>query len=724
MQTYDFLKECNSAMGFHEEKEVSDLMENELDIMDLFEESSEKTSGLTDDLFDQLLEDEDVEKTSKDVVYALENFSTVSTEISPEFNPKAYINSLAPLTPLEEDYVYFISQLVNSITKTPVAASFDAFIAHEYENIYKDRKFPGKEEALYEYCRNRYLANISFEIFKTVADQPLGFLHLLAFPYREAEEQDVKIILENYKNSAFNITDVWNFSFVPEDTIHICSLQAKCKFDRDEIKTFSHEQEPIHFYLQLKDAGIYNHDDYKKYVELGSYAIYATGMLAGNTEITNVICKRKDCKECIEYLGTVPITCITKYKDAAYLGKILKFIHLYGEHEDFINRFFVTENGLGLHLDSYLDDAHFMQTIIENPMEYIYFLLRELCSGIRLNITACEFDDSFLMKLFDSLYLGHITKWDVALYIIISQQNNELADQLKTTDFFDSCECFIWNYICSLMDISRVELPERSTPVMYQFRFRSSSLVVNIYELINHFDFYSERIKKYVATSSVIRYGKIQNIGCCFSFGRDTSSYKKLQETDKPYHCSLHAWLERLSEHEEFLTPRDVLRFNTILLQKAKIENSLVETVGKFCKVLRNVDANKFVGYDLIFNFLYHNPKYCILMSQKRFAEVVRSLQNAILMDNSSDMSFIFLYNLFSRLLNMKVQISSVPVILTKEERIFIECNQRTIANYESLYNFIRYFDSTIESVQKISAQVKSCKIERKENCIVVAMWQ
>ena len=274
------------------------------------------------------------------------------------------------------------------------------------------------------------------------------------------------------------------------------------------------------------------------------------------------------------------------------------------------------------------------------------------------------------------------------------------------------------------MDISRVELPEKSTPVMYQFRFRSSSLVVNIYELINHFDFYSERIKKYVATSSVIRYGKIQNIGCCFSFGRDTSSYKKLQETDKPYHCSLHAWLERLSEHEEFLTPRDVLRFNTMLLQKAKIENSLVETVGKFCKVLRNVDANKFVGYDLIFNFLYHNPKYCILMSQKRFAEVVRSLQNAILMDNSSDMSFIFLYNLFSRLLNMKVQISSVPVILTKEERIFIECNQRTIANYESLYNFIRYFDSTIESVQKISAQVKSCKIERKEDCIVVAMWQ
>ncbi|NBH96639.1 hypothetical protein D7Y41_02840 [Anaerotruncus sp. 1XD22-93] len=703
METDLFLQQCNSAMGFPAADETT-VGADDMDLMDYF-------GILEDDLDDGFTEAKDsgLQSSALGEVYDSiacvpskgYSITSVYIENSAQENKGAEtaISDFDSLTELEIDFFGWAVSVLGTSVTAMAHQTFKEFVVEVYKLLYPDKDFQGTDYALYDYVCSRYGANVSYAVFKENAQNPMALLRNLAHPYRRVSGEEVGVIRKHCMCSYFNPEDVYACSLEPRDTEMICTLQERGSFNRNEALLYCSDYDTLYFYLLLSINGAYNAAEYRQCVSIGTCNAYAMGKLNNDPGVTDALSRRSDWVECEKYLSSVSPELVTKYCKAEYLAPLLKFASIYGVNIELVEMYFLKKSPLSERLISCLDDRKFMSEVCQNPVTFPTKLLEKYCNSVGISIADCDIGNDFAWQLMTMFASSDITLEDVLLYLIINQQGNALSDFLKEHGITGKCSFFIAEYVSGLIGKQGFALPSISAPFLYQFRSGGSSMVFNVYEFINHVEYYSARIKKYAMTSQVISCNQIRDIGYCINFGKDTTLFKRMQERDKKYHCSLQVWLSTAKKPKYVVTTSTVLRYNLQVLEEV-----LPEEIRDFClkilQALGNVDSKKYASYDLVLNYLYYKQGYCVAMTQRNFPRIVFSLMNAILMDNDFDVTVCFLYTLFNNLFPGKVKSSFITQeIMRNEPIIVIQRNHNDIAEFNDRVLFISSFDRVIKCI-------------------------
>lgn len=717
METNSFLQMCNQAMGFSG-KEPDD----DIDLMDLFGEPVEEEN--TDSGSSMALGDDGFSVTAGNE--GTGSYSICSVEISPgaarDRDTQDVISSPA-LTEAEHDFVHWVASVTGCVPNGSSYNNIQAFVDAVYQELYPDRTCPGVDLVIYDYLRSRYCINITYSTFQQVKGLPIGLLKSTAHPYRQMAVEEVLKLQEYFNTPSFNAEDIFLCSLEPRDTELICELQREGKFSRQEAFSYSRDCDSLYFYLMLNKKGLYNALEYRQCFNVGSHCTYAIGKLNSDQKIIEALNARKDREECEQYLSKVDPAVIAKYKDAIYLAAILKYVSLYGVNDELIDMYFLTESKISERLISCLDNDKLMQYVNNNPGQFQRLLLEGPCKAAALDISGVEIPDALVRQLMDLYVEGNISVEDLLLYVIILGQENALSDAVHSSGITMRCREFIAKVITGIMGKSDFSFPDGSAPLLYQFRSGSSSMVFNVYEFINHFDYYKERIKKYAESSEVVDYNQIRGLGYCINFGRWREAFKKIQEGDKKYSCSLQMWITHTlgSVEKGRMTPMDIMRYNLHLLRESVPEDA-AEYSTKVLHALSRIVHTKYVAYDLVLNYLYCHSEYCVILGQKNFSLIAYSLMNSILVDGEFNVTLYFLHSLFSSFYKCSMQTDvAMPDSFMDEPGITICIGRNPVAEFGSRLELLKNFDAVLSCISGVHAERLSLRSEGK-NLVVVIM--
>lgn len=718
METDEFLNRCNSAMGFTDKQQSQNnqqaINDEDIDLMNLF-----GNTGIVEEFS---MDEEPAPAREENIEQDAPHISIQSIEINPEpdleFNIDHYVAASKQFTELEADFIQYAVRLLNTGQNERLYSGINDIATAYHSAVYPEKEFPGTSHVLFDYLCSRYGVNISYETFKTINKKALFLLRTLAHPYREMSLDEVPVLEKFYLEDSFFVKDIYDFSLEPRDTKLICSLQLDGQFCQSEASYYCDDYDKLYFYLMLADKGLYNREEYQNCIQKGTYKAYATGLLNGDNIIADILTKRADSNQCMKYLGAVSPDVVSKYRNAFHLPQLLRYASMYQINKELVQKYFIIENPFALELEKRLEDRNFMVTIQKDPSVFPLKLLEAMCTAEQLLLEENEIPCDLAEDIMANYLQGNIGKSDVFLYLVAWISGGRLTKSVKTVGTKNTFSNFIKGEIISIISNNTLSIPDGIEPKMYQLRFGNSSLVFSMYEFLNFYDYYYERIRKYSDASRVVSYNQVKDIGICINFGRGMNKYRRVQENEKRYHCSVQAWIEDLSKHRKPLHLKDIQRYNVDLVASV-VPREYIDSYGKILDALRATGNAKYVFYDTVLNYLFYNNRYCVIMSKLNFTKIVYALRTAIFMDSEFNISFMFLHSLFSLLYPQKSETDFAVNTITKgEPKIIIRQMNHTLITLNTRLELFESFDEIIKYFS--SAKFQKIKLCEQEGNLIV----